>query len=236
MFNWKKLFRKRVEPKEIPVLDDIVEDEIKDNNNQTENIEDYPHLFSEDTETASEDDEFIINLNDGKDVEQDIDDENNVVILSSVIGENITDVNIDEIDNIENNDDRPDSLTEEAIEESRFEIGDGDENQTVDTINEVSEVAEETEEDLNDLAETDTSNNDDETTLEDSEENHFDPSDPEQLEVVVNRVVEQIKPEIDQQLHDFVQKALTDKKPEEFLQLFNLDTGSSTDKKEENGE
>jgi hypothetical protein len=70
MFNWKKMFKKNIDQKNIPVLDDIVDE------HEEESVADYPHLFSNEEKTSNEDDGLVINLNDETDSDNQNDDQN----------------------------------------------------------------------------------------------------------------------------------------------------------------
>jgi hypothetical protein len=224
MFNWKKIFKKRIDPKDIPVLDDIIDDD-DEFVNKDALIEDYPHLFSnedeKEEEASSENNEFVIDLND--EIDDDIDDEinsnnNNVVTLSSVINKtdtpesDVAKVDDVEIDNIETDDTKSGSIENET-EENNNDIADTeDENIAID------DNIDSTETDDSDVKDAKTTNT------------NFDLTDPAQLNLIVNKVVEQLMPELEQQLHSLVEKTLAEKSPEELANLLNTDDNHSSDK------
>ena len=233
MFNWKNIFKKRIDPKDIPVLediidnvmDDVIDDVIDNSKNQNGAVEDYPHLFSNNKEStneklANEDDEFVIDLNDETDIDENSrdessEDENNVVILSSVISQTDGEIDVTEIDISDINDSDLDTAEMNATEANMSEI---------DNIENNSEK-------ISTKAETDDNDTDDsDTNHGEASDNNFDLNEPEQFEIIVDKVVEQLKPELELQLRSFVQKALTEKSPEEFLNSLKLDDKHTSDK------
>ncbi len=230
MIDWKNIFKKRIDPKEIPVLEDIV----NASKSQSDMVEDYPHLFSSDNKATNKDDDgVIINLNDEITSDDNNEDENNVVILSSVLSQTDVDIDVAEIDNLDidsdtsvsdENDseaDASDTTTTEVdtAETSVTEIDNVEDDSKTGIINETAE------ENITEVNKTETDDNYNETS-----DNHLDLNNPEQLEIVINKVVEQLKPELEQQLHAFVQKALAEKSPEDFFHSLKLDHTLTSDK------
>ena len=202
MFNWKKIFKKRIDPKDIPVLEDIIDDD-DEFVNKDELVEDYPHLFSnedeKEEEASSENDEFVIDLSDEIDdkVNSEINsDDSNVVTLSSVI----------------NKTDTPESDAADT-EDGSIAI---DNNEV--SSREVDGEIDSTETDDSEVKDTEV------TTT------NFDLTDPAQLDLIVNKVVEQLMPELEQQLHSLIEKTLAEKSPEELANLLNIDNSHSSDK------
>ena len=234
MFNWKKIFKKRIDPKDIPVLEDIIDDD-DEFVNKDELVEDYPHLFSnedeKEEEASSENDEFVIDLSDeiGDKVNSAINsDDSNVVTLSSVINKtdtpesDVAEVDDVEIDNIETDDTKAGSI-ENEIEENNDDVTDTadgniqiDDNE--DSSREVDSEINSTETDDSEVKDAKTTNT------------NFDLTDPAQLDIIVNKVVEQLMPELEQQLHSLVEKTLAEKSPEELANLLNTDDSHSSDK------
>ena len=217
MFNWKKIFKKRIDPKDIPVLEDIIDDD-DEFVNKDELVEDYPHLFSnedeKEEEASSENDEFVIDLSDeiGDKVNSEINsDDSNVVTLSSVINKTDTpESDVAEVDNIEIDDIETDDTKADSIENEVNDIGDS-------SLEVDSEI---------DSTETDDSERKDAKTTN----TNFDLTDPAQLDIIVNKVVEQLMPELEQQLHSLVEKTLAEKSPEELANLLSTDDSYSSDK------
>ena len=203
MFNWKKIFKKRIDPKDIPVLEDIIDDDDDEFVNKDELVEDYPHLFSnedeKEEEASSENDEFVIDLSDEIDdkVNSEINsDDSNVVTLSSVI----------------NKTDTPESDVADT-EDGNIAIDDNE-----DSSREVDSEIDSTETDDSERKDAKTTNT------------NFDLTDPAQLDIIVNKVVEQLMPELEQQLHSLIEKTLAEKSPEELANLLNIDNSHSSDK------
>lgn len=200
MFNWKKIFKKRIDPKDIPVLEDVIDDD-DEFVNKDELIEDYPHLFSNNDESSNEDDEFAIDLNseidsDNNSENKNAEDNSNVVLLSSVTSRaDSSESNTDEVNDIDIDGTKADSIESET-ENSRLEddsaVTDDDETETIETS--------------------------------------FDLTDPAQLDVITDKIVEQLLPDLEQQLNSLVKKTLAEKSPEELIDLLNIDASPSSNK------
>ncbi len=228
MFDWKDIFKKRIDPKEIPVLEDIVDAR----KSQSESIEDYPHLFSSNNESTNEDDGVVINLDDEITNDDNNEYENNVVILSSVISQTDVDIEVAEIDesdidNSDINDSDIETAERDTAQANMIEVDNAKDDPEAESIDETTEK---NATEVNKTKTDDSHADDSDIDHGERSDNHLDLSDPEQFEIIVNKVVEQLKPELEQQLHAFVKKALAEKSPEEFLNSLKLDDASTSDK------
>jgi len=233
MFNWKKIFKKRIDPKDIPLLEDIIDDD--EFVNKDELIEDYPHLFSneekKEEESSSENDDFVIDLNDevNNEINGEINsDDNNVVTLTSVINQtDAPESSATEVDTVEIGDIKIDDAKADSIE-SEIEKNNNDITDTEDGNIEIDDNEDSSHEVDNELDSTETDGV--EVKGAKTTNTNFDLTDPAQLDLMVNKVVKQLMPELEQQLHSLVEKTLAEKSPEELASLLNTDDNHSSDK------